>query len=86
MAITQVGELKGFGIIWYHLYGIENIILLSKAKENLWMIYNSGNINRFDLHKSYGATRYFNQTPKDMYYFDTTENTKKYHYVQHIDG
>ena len=86
VAITQVGELKGFGIICYHLYVIENIIFLSKAKENLWMIYNSGNINRFDLHKRYGATRYFNQTPKDMYYLDTTENTKRDHYVQHIDG
>ena len=71
LIITQVGYFKGFVMVWYHPYGIANIIYIVNAKEKLRITCNSGNLNRSEIYKPDGTTSYFNQTPRGLYYLDT---------------
>ena len=71
-----IGELRGYGTVWYNPTGIANIISLSKATERGYHVtFDSSEGNAFHLHKSDGTVRVFKQSPKGLYYIDTKEDT-----------
>ena len=63
-----IGELSGYGTVWFHPDGIANILSLARIKDEQGyrVTYDSNNGNRFVIHKSDGSTR-------GLYYLDVTE-------------
>jgi hypothetical protein len=69
-----VGELAGYGTVWYHPSGIANILSLSRMKEHGHRVtYDSHGGNRFIVHKNDGTARVFKESDRGLYYMDTTE-------------
>eukprot|EP00957_Ditylum_brightwellii_P080163 6097225-Ditylum_brightwellii.AAC.1 len=50
----MVGDLPGFGTVWYHPKGIVNIVLLAAVEFCFPVTYDSGNNRCFIIHKSNG--------------------------------
>ncbi|KAI2491389.1 Reverse transcriptase (RNA-dependent DNA polymerase) [Fragilaria crotonensis] len=71
-----IGELQGYGTVWYNPKGIANILSLSRVKERGYRVtFDSSDGNAFHLHKSDGGVRIFTQSDKGLYYLDTQEDT-----------
>ena len=71
-----IGDLRGYGTVWYNPTRIANILSLSKATERGYQVtFDSSEGNAFHLHKADGTTRVFKQSPKGLYYIDTKEDT-----------
>ena len=67
-----IGELRGYGTVWYNPTGIANILSLAKAKERGYRVtFDSADGNAFHLHKADGTVRVFKQSSKGLYYLDT---------------
>ena len=72
----MVGDLPGYGTVWYHPKGIANILSLARVKEREYHVtYDSHDGNEFRVHKPDGTTRVFRQSPKGLYYMDTSGDT-----------
>jgi hypothetical protein len=70
-----IGELMGYGTVWYNPKGIANILSLARVKEHGFRVtFDSSEGNAFHLHKPDGTVRVFNQSPKGLYYLDTKMN------------
>ena len=67
-----VGDLPGYGTIWYHPNGIANILSLSKVKEKCCVTYDSDNNNQFIVHHPDGTQRIFQQSSRGLYFLDTS--------------
>ena len=46
----QVGDLPGFGEVWYHPNGIANILSLALVKKRFQITYDSHSDNTFHVH------------------------------------
>jgi Zinc knuckle len=69
---NQIGELSGYGTVWYHPDGIANILSLSRVKEQGYRVtYDSDGGNHFKVIKSDGTARTFSESKKGLYYLDT---------------
>ena len=69
-----IGELRGYGTVWYNPTGIANILSLAKAKERGYRVtFDTEEGNAFHLTKHDGTVRVFKQSPKGLYYIDTKE-------------
>jgi hypothetical protein len=66
-----VGDLLGYGTVWYHPNGTANILLLNKVKSKYRVTYDSTSGNAFIVHKGDGATRTFQQSLPGLFYMDT---------------
>jgi hypothetical protein len=67
-----IGELRGYGTIWYNPTGIANILSLAKAKERgYWVTFDSAEGNAFHLRKVDDTVRIFRQSSKGLYYLNT---------------
>lgn len=44
-----VGDLSGFGTVWYHSKGIANVLSLGKVKDIYRVTYNSKHENTFEV-------------------------------------
>ena len=70
-----VGELVGYGTVWYNPQGIANILSLARMKEHGYRVtFDSAKDNAFHLHKEDGTVRIFNQSKKGLYYIDTKKD------------
>jgi hypothetical protein len=69
-----VGELPGYGTIWFHPHGIANIIALTNMKRKYRVSYDSQNGNEFKVHKPDGVARIFKESKKGLFYFDTASD------------
>ena len=65
-----VGDLPGFGTVWYHPKGIANILSLSKVKKRYRVVYDSANGNSFDVYLPANRIRSFIEAPTGLYYSD----------------
>ena len=65
-----VGDLPGYGTVWFHPKGIANILSLNKVKDKYLVTYNSKNGNAFVVHKDDGTTRTFQQSERGLFYMD----------------
>ena len=64
-----VGELPGYGTVWYHPKGIANILSLARVRERGYTItFDSHNGNCFRVIKPDGSMRVFRQSGRGLYY------------------
>ena len=49
-----IGDLPGFGTVWFHKNSISNILSITKAKKWYQVTYDSNRLNAFEVHKGYG--------------------------------
>eukprot|EP00978_Attheya_sp_CCMP212_P010677 scaffold25993_cov57-Attheya_sp.AAC.1 len=65
-----VGDLAGYGMIWYHPNGIANILSLKRMIKDrgLRMTFDSHDGNKFVVHKPGGDNRTFQSSPRGLYY------------------
>jgi hypothetical protein len=69
-----IGDLQGYGQVWYNPNGIANILSLSRVKQRGFRVtFDSGNTNEFHVHKSNGTKRVFKQSSRGLYYADTAQ-------------
>ena len=67
----QIGDLPGYGTVWYNPNGIANILSLSRVRERGYRVtYDSDNGNRFLVHKDNGTARVFEQSARGLFYMD----------------
>jgi hypothetical protein len=66
-----IGDLPGYGEVWYHPNGIANILSLARVKEKHRVTFDSKGDNQFVVHKSDGITRCFKQLLRGLYYLET---------------
>ena len=66
----MVGDLLGYGTVWYHPTGIANIISLSCAIKIFTITYDSANRNEFRIHKGNGEDRLFRQSENGLYFWN----------------
>jgi hypothetical protein len=61
-----IGDLPGYGPVWYHPNGIANILSPSRMKDRHRVTFDSNNGNRFIIHKKDGSTRDFRESKKGL--------------------
>ena len=67
-----IRDLPGYGTVWYHPNGIANILSLSKVKEKHRVTFDSNQGNQFIVHRKDGTQRIFQQSPRGLYFLDTS--------------
>ena len=73
-----IGNLPGYGTVWYHPKRIANILSLSRVKEHGYRVtYDSDGGNSFSVHKSDGTVRVFKESNRGLYYLDTDDQDKE---------
>ena len=65
--VTQMGDLNGYGPVWYHPGAIANILSLSNVQKKYKVRYDSDEGNFFTLVRPDGTTRIFRPTEKGLY-------------------
>eukprot|EP00978_Attheya_sp_CCMP212_P000960 scaffold2009_cov64-Attheya_sp.AAC.1 len=73
-----VGDLAGYGTVWYHPNGIANILSLKRMIKDrgLRVTFDSHDCNEFVVHKPDGDNRTFQSSPRGLYYImDTVKMT-----------
>jgi hypothetical protein len=81
----MVGDLKGYGVVWYHPSGIANILSLSRMREHGHCIANNSLDNQFVVTKSDGASRIFKQSVRGLFYVDTSDTGGDFTMVNTVD-
>ena len=67
--VYRVGDLPGYGNVWYKPKGIANIILMLRATKKFWVIFNIEGGNCFWMVLTDREVR-FHLSPNRLYYFD----------------
>ena len=67
-----VGDLPGYGTVWFHPDGIANILSLSRVKTKYCITFDSDTTNEFIVHKPDRSTRNFKESSRGLYYHDTS--------------
>ena len=65
-----MGELPGYGMVWFYPDGIANILWLSRVKDKFRVTYDSTVDNVFHVHKHDKILK-FREATRRLYYFDT---------------
>ena len=74
---NMVGDLPGYGTVWYHPNGIANILSLSRVKEKGYRVtYDSTNGNELIVHKSDGSSRIFKESERGLYFMETSASAQ----------
>jgi len=68
--VTQKGDLKGYGIIWYYPKGIANILSLHKVQGKYRVTYDSSTMAGFEVHKSDGMSIMFTPYKTGLFFSD----------------
>jgi hypothetical protein len=71
---TTIGDLPGYGPVWYHSAGIANILSLSRVISKGLVTYDSEKGNEFVLAKADGSKTVFKQSEQGLYYVDTADH------------
>jgi hypothetical protein len=79
--ITMVGDLPGFGEVYYYPEGIANILSFHTVTNMPGYIveYNNGIEDAFRVTNKRGDTRKFIPSPKGLYYWDSSEAISQTH-------
>jgi hypothetical protein len=64
----MIGELDGYGTVWYYPDGIANILSLSRVRRDFPVVYNSEEENVFKMKRKDGSYREFQQADSGLYY------------------
>ena len=69
-----VGDLPGYGEVWYHPDGIANILSLARVKAKGYNVtYDSAEGNHFRVVTPSDAVRIFKQSARGLYYLDASK-------------
>jgi len=68
--MTQKGDLKGYGTVWYYPEGIANILSLHKVQDKYRVTYDSSTMAGFVVHKSDGTNHMFKPSKKGLFFSD----------------
>jgi Reverse transcriptase (RNA-dependent DNA polymerase)/Zinc knuckle len=69
-----VGDLPGYGTVWYHPHGIANILSLAQLHEKGYTITYSSKVgNVFNVIKNDGSVQVFRQSDKGLYFLNTND-------------
>jgi hypothetical protein len=66
-----IGDLPGYGTVWYHPKGIANILLWSRVKSRYRVTYDSLNGNEFSVHKPDDSVHIFRESKRGLCFMDT---------------
>ena len=67
-----IGDVPGYGTVWYRPDGTANILSLSKVKEKYQVTFDSDMNNQFVVHHNNGTQRIFQQSSRGLYFLDTS--------------
>ena len=67
-----IGDLPGYGTVWYHPDRIANILSLSKVKEKYRVTFDSDKNNQFIVHRADGTQLVCQQSSRGLYFLDTS--------------
>jgi Zinc knuckle len=81
VVMTMIGDLPGYGTVWYHPDGIANILSLSRAISKGHVVYDSKKGNEFVLIKAGGSKTVFKQSEQGLYYVDTAKEGSVFIYT-----
>eukprot|EP00934_Nitzschia_sp_Nitz4_P002894 Nitzschia sp. Nitz4//scaffold489_size5144//2753//5083//NITZ4_009231-RA/size5144-processed-gene-0.2-mRNA-1//1//CDS//3329552900//2884//frame0 len=70
--INRVGELPGYGTVWYDPEAIANILSLRNVKTKYSVQFDSNQEGSFIVTKPDGETFHFTESQNGLYYLDTT--------------
>lgn len=65
--VTQMGDLEGYGPVWYHRDAIANILSLSNVQKRFRVRYDSQAGDYFTIIRDDGTERIFRPTKKGLY-------------------
>jgi hypothetical protein len=69
---NMIGDLAGYGPVWFYEAGIANILSLAHLRQQGYIItYSSINGNTFNVIKSDGTERMFKQSDNGLFFLDT---------------
>lgn len=68
---NKIGELRGFGEVWYNPKGFLNILSMAVVKKYFRATYDSDNDQGFTVTKEDGLTRTFRRSARGLFYHDT---------------
>ena len=70
MSVTQKGDLRGYGTVWYYPGGIANILSLYNVQKRHRITFDSADGTGFTVHKEDGSTRVFKPSKRGLFYSD----------------
>jgi len=73
--IIQMGDLKGYGSVWYYPQGIENIQSLNNVEKKHKVTYDSSTKTGFVVHKADVNNHVFMPSKKGLYFSDVKTDT-----------
>ena len=73
--VTQKGDLKGYGTVWYYPDGIANILSLSNVQKKHKDTYDSYLDTGLVVHKADGMNRLFMPLRKGLFFSEVKEGT-----------
>ena len=83
----MVGDLPGYGTVWYHPTGITKILFLSRAIKIFIITYDIANGNKFRMHKENGEDRLFRQSENGLYFWNAcTFNQKEVMLINTVEN
>ena len=65
---NMVGDLKGYGTVWFYTSGLANILSLHRVAERFHVTYDSQESNCFIVWKHDGSARRLFPSPRGLYY------------------
>lgn len=83
--VTKMGDLGGYGPVWYHPQAIENILSISNVQKRYKVRYDSGEGDFFTLLREDGSTRTFRPTETGLYASQMLEPRKEVAMVSMVE-
>ena len=66
--VDKVGDLLGYGTVWFYEDGIANILSLNNVKKKYHVTYDGTACDCFEVHKSDGTKHVFRPLKKGLFY------------------
>ena len=66
MSTTLVGDLPGYGTVWFHEGGIANILSLARVKDKFTVVFHSKQGNEFHVFGTSDRIRVFRQSERGL--------------------
>eukprot|EP00934_Nitzschia_sp_Nitz4_P008987 Nitzschia sp. Nitz4//scaffold353_size16344//11151//16190//NITZ4_008865-RA/size16344-processed-gene-0.13-mRNA-1//1//CDS//3329548925//8977//frame0 len=75
--INKIGDLPGYGPVWYDPQAIANILSLRNVKTKYSVVYDSNKDGSFTVTKPCGKTFKFEESDSGLFYLDTRKDDSK---------
>jgi len=72
--VNKVGDLAGYGTVWYFEEGIANILSLNNVKKKYRVTYDSTASDCFEVHRADGTKHIFKPSKKGLLYSSVNNN------------